>query len=315
MCPVPVRAARSGLPLLVVAGVLWGCGGLIGAAFGAATGLAPVAVAAYRLGAGGALLAAWLLATRRRALLRWATLSPTSRAVPSRAAVVRVVATGALAALFQASYFGALAHISVGLATFVAIGTAPLVVLVVERVRGHRAPGRVVAGGGLALFGLALLVGAPASGPEALVGAALAVVAGSGFGLMTLLAARPVAGLDPATTTGIGFLLGGLLLVPFAAAGGAVGFAPTPTALGLLAALGVVPTALAYAAYFTGLRTAPAGVAALLALLEPLTAAGLAAAVLGERLTPVQLVGAALLTVALVLVGSATGQAPRPRPR
>ncbi|WP_174414947.1 hypothetical protein [Nocardia vinacea] len=38
----------------------------------------------------------------------------------------------------------------------------------------------------------------------------------------------------------------------------------------------------------------------MLALLEPLTSAILAAAILGERLTPTGLVGAALLTTALV---------------
>jgi DME family drug/metabolite transporter len=53
----------------------------------------------------------------------------------------------------------------------------------------------------------------------------------------------------------------------------------------LLALFAVLPTALAYTAYFRGLAAgASPGTGTVLALLEPLTAAVLAAVVLGERL-------------------------------
>ena len=54
----------------------------------------------------------------------------------------------------------------------------------------------------------------------------------------------------------------------------------------LLAALAVVPTALAYTCYFRGLRATSAGTGSVLALLEPLTGTVLAALLLGERLGP-----------------------------
>jgi DME family drug/metabolite transporter len=63
---------------------------------------------------------------------------------------------------------------------------------------------------------------------------------------------------------------------------------------------GLISTAMAYTLYFRGLADVGPGTAAVLALLEPLTGAILAAAILGERLSPTGLLGAALLTVALV---------------
>ncbi len=110
-----------------------------------------------------------------------------------------------------------------------------------------------------------------------LASAGLAVLAAAGFATLTLISARPVAGLDDLTATGFGFTLGGLILLPVAAVSGGLGFTPSPAALGLLAALGTGPTAVAYTLYFRGLRTAPAGTAALLSLLEPLTGTVLAA--------------------------------------
>ena len=54
----------------------------------------------------------------------------------------------------------------------------------------------------------------------------------------------------------------------------------------MLLYLGAVPSALAYALFFTGLRTVPGAVASIVTLLEPLTATALATAFLGERLSP-----------------------------
>ncbi len=108
-------------------------------------------------------------------------------------------------------------------------------------------------------------------------------------------------GLDSVTLNGYGFSLGGVMLLPLALAfGGGVGFRPGLASAGLLAALGVGPTAAAYTLYFRGLRNASASTAALLTLIEPLAAAALAAAVLGERLGVTGIAGAALLLAAVV---------------
>jgi DME family drug/metabolite transporter len=274
------------MPYLVFAGVLWGTGGLFGRLLAEHTGLSAPAVAGYRLAVGGALLLVPLLLS--------------GRLPRGRAAWRRIGAVAGLAAVFQASYFTAVSLTGVGLATLVTIGTAPVIVLLVERSGGRAMAGTV----GLALVGIALLVGLPADGldaRQALLGAVFAVVSGAGFATMTLLGSKPVPGVDASLITGPAFVLGGLALLVPAAAGPGVGFAPDPGSFAILAAFAVLPTALAYTLYFRGLALTTAAVGAVTALLEPLTAAVLSAIVLGERLGIGGTIGAALVGAAVLL--------------
>ena len=159
---------------------------------------------------------------------------------------------------------------------------------------------------GCALAGLALLVGRPEGGyPTAAFvgGVGLALAAAAGFATVTLIGNRPVPGLDALSTTGFAFAVGGLGLVPVAAGG--LRFDPSPAAVGLLAALAIGPTALAYTLYFRGLGTVAASTAAVILVLEPLTGAGLAALVFHDRLGLAGLVGAGLLTLAVILAARA----------
>jgi DME family drug/metabolite transporter len=281
-----------GLLYLVVSGLLWGTGGLTGSLLGRIAGLSALSVAAYRLTVGGMLIVAFLTVTRRR----W----PAGRAVWAR-----ITAIGLLAAQFQACYFTAVSLTSVSLATLVTVGSAPVIVLCVERVTTRRRVGRLKAGAAcLALTGLCLLVGLPSGGAHqavVLTGAGMALLAAMGFAGVTLIGQRPVPGLDDLTVTGFGFAIGGLALVALTAAGGGLGFRLGSAAIGLLIALGTGPTAVAYTLYFRGLRTAAASTAALLALLEPLTGAILAALILGDRLGATGIAGMAILAAAMIL--------------
>jgi drug/metabolite transporter, DME family len=285
----------SGLLCLVMSGLLWGTGGLTGGLLGRVTGLSALSVAAYRLTAGGALIVAALVLT--------------GRPIPSgRAAWTRICWIGLLAALFQGCYFSAVSLTSVSLATLVTIGSAPVIVLIADwAISGRRIGWRAGGTAGLALAGLGLLVGLPSGGfseAAVLASAGLAVTAAAGFAGVTLLGARPVPGLDDLAVTGFGFTLGGLVLLPLAAVTGGLGFRPGLAALGLLALLGTGPTAVAYTLYFRGLRSAAAGTAALLALLEPLTGVILAALILGDRLGPTGIAGAGLLAAAVALTAA-----------
>jgi DME family drug/metabolite transporter len=289
-------AGGSGLPLLALAGILWGTGGLTGTLLARTADLPSLAVAAYRLALGGIIICAVLAATG-------------GRLPRGRAAWVRVLLVALLAALFQACFFTAVSLTSVSLATLVTIGASPVLVLSAERLLGRRAADARMAGTvGLAVVGLGLLVGLPSGSLEpvaVLTGSALAVLAGAGFAAITLLAAHPVAGLDDLTTTGVGFTLGGTVLLPVAAAVSGIGFRPGVASVGLLLLLAIAPTAVAYTLYFRGLRSVGPAVGAVMALLEPLTGTVLAAAVLGERLGTPGLAGAVLLAVAVVLAGTA----------
>src|SRR5436305_2303083 len=94
------RRPGSGLPFLVISGLLWGTGGLTGSLLGRVAGLSAIAVAACRLTAGGALIVCYLTGTRRA----W----PSGRAAWARIAVI-----GLLAASYQSCYFTAVALTSV----------------------------------------------------------------------------------------------------------------------------------------------------------------------------------------------------------
>ncbi|MFD2399491.1 DMT family transporter [Prauserella oleivorans] len=126
----------------------------------------------------------------------------------------------------------------------------------------------------------------------------MALTAGAGFATLTMVTRKPVAGLDPLRTTAFGCLIGGLALLPVAVWLGAA--APMrPDVVAVAVYLGAVPTALAYAAYFRGLRAAQPVLAALSTLLEPLTAAVLSVLLLGDRLGVVGWCGGALLLAAI----------------
>jgi DME family drug/metabolite transporter len=286
------RRSATGLWLLILAGVLWGTGGLTGSLLARETGLSPMAVAAYRLAVGGALVIVYLVLARR----------PLPR---GRQAWTRVTVIGLLAAVFQACFFASVSLTMVSLATLFTIGTSPVLVLTAEWITSRRRvtlPTLMTIA--LAVAGVTLLVGVPSGGlttTSVLTGAGFALLAAGGFAAVTLISARPVPGLDDLTATGLGFAIGAAVLAPLATATSSMAFIPRPASLGLLLILGTAPTAVAYALYFRGLRTAPASTAALMALLEPLVGTVLATLILGDRLSPTGLIGAGLLTTAILL--------------
>lgn len=284
---LPVGSARVSTALLVLAGVLWGTGGLAGAMLQSAAGLAPVSVAAYRLLVGGGI--AVLFVVRQLRGLR------------GRAALSRLVVTGGLLALFQAAYQVAVAAVGVSLSTLITIGCVPVFVAAAHGIRTRRVPEvRALVAIGGAVVGLGLLtVGAgEVSGARMVQGVAMSVLSGAGFAVLTLVTARPVVGQQAVTSAGL--LLGGVLLVPLGLVDG-MGLPCDGRVFGLVLYLGLVPTAVAYGAYFLGLRHAQPTAAALATMLEPLTATLLAVAWYGERLTVAGAVGALLIAGALGL--------------
>ncbi|MEY9856726.1 DME family drug/metabolite transporter [Catenulispora sp. GAS73] len=306
---------------LVFSGVLWGSGGLTGRLLALHAHLSPAAVAGYRLSIGGALLVLFAAATGGRRLpSAGASRSGGGRSgggrsgggrsgggrsglVRGRAAWIRVGVLGALSAGFQACYFAAAALTDVSLATLLTIGAAPVLVVAFEQATGRRRLDVRVAGTvSLAVAGLGLLVGEPPHGittAHLALGALCAIASAGGFSAISLLGKDPVAGLDEITMTGYSFTLGGLVLLGTAEITTGAGFTPRPAAIGLLVLFGLVPTAIAYGCYFIGLREAAASTGTVTALLEPLTGTVLAVAVLGDRVTVIGMVGAALLGVSV----------------
>ena len=118
-----------------------------------------------------------------------------------------------------------------------------------------------------------------------------------------ILSKRWGGGVDVLSMTSWQLVAGGLVVVPFAAA--IEGGPPSLDGreLAAFAFLTLVATAVAYVAWFSGLRHLDVGAVGLIGLLNPVTGVLLGTAVAGEHLRPLQLAG-----MALVLVGILLGQ-------
>ncbi|WP_339134105.1 EamA family transporter [Streptomyces sp. f51] len=167
--------------------------------------------------------------------------------------------------------------------------------LVSERPRAAHLAGAVV---GLAGVCLLLLTGVDeVSVPGVLASAAAMLVSSFGY----ILAKRWNAGADVLASTAWQLTAGGVFLLPVAAVvEGAPPALPGPTLLAF-GYVTLIATALAFAAWFTGLRHLPTGTVGLIGLLNPVTGVLLGTVVAGEVLTVQQLGGLVLVLAGVVL--------------
>lgn len=205
-------------------------------------------------------------------------------------------------AAFQWCFLSAVTQVGVAVGTLVAIGATPVLTGLLSR----RVDRTWAVATGIGLVGLALLVGfGPVADPGGLVlavGAAASyavyIVAGTG---VAQAQQRHGMGLDTALT--VIFSLATVLLVVPALATGPWTWLVTPSGMAMTVYLAIVPTVVAYHLFNAGLRAVAAGVAATIALTEPVVATALGVLVLDESLTVLSAIGALLvLTAVLVLV-------------
>ncbi|KAB2680923.1 DMT family transporter [Brucella pseudintermedia] len=278
-------------PLLVCLGAfLWGTVGIASKVLYGIEDVPPLVLGFFRL------------AIAVPALLVWCSLRLGAQTFRFPGAdAVRIGGLGLAMALYQVCYFRAVAEIGVALATLITICSAPILVgllaplLLRERITRHVAFALF-----LGLVGAALLVGAP---PETGSATGIAWAGGSAIAYACfVLCSRTLAHHDPGKIIVVGFGTGALLLLPFALMT-QTDFGSWPASAWLtLLYIGLVPTALAYVAYFRGMRGTAATPATILTLAEPLTATIIAVGLFGERLPPPALGGGALLLAALVLL-------------
>ena len=111
------------------------------------------------------------------------------------------------------------------------------------------------------------------------------------------------AGSAPEGVMAAGFGGAAVLLVPVLALAGP-GFLTSAGGLGLAVYLGAIPTALAYVLFSRGLRSLTSGETATLVLAEPLTAAALGIAALGEQPSAAAGIGAGLVLAGLAVLAA-----------
>ncbi|MCC0099370.1 DMT family transporter [Streptomyces flavotricini] len=303
-------ASGRSLLYLVVAGAAWGTAGAAASLLFLASDLGPLALSFWRC-AGGLVVLLGVLAVRRP---RGAAAAARAAARPS---VASLIGTGLMFTLFQSAYFGAVRETGLAVGTVVTLGAGPVLIAVGARYwmgeRLGRGGAAAVAG---ALAGLAVLVlggGGGGGGEVRPLGVGWALLSAAGYAGMTLRArwlGRRGAGGDPLITTAWSVAVGTVCLLPLAAAEGLV---PHTAELGrvlwLLVYVATVPTALAYALYFTGAAAVRAATVSVIMLIEPVSAAVIAVLVLGERLTGAVVLGTVLLLTAVgALIAAEAGR-------
>ncbi|MER7462472.1 DMT family transporter [Streptomyces sp. NPDC097981] len=286
---------------LVVAGAAWGTAGAAASLLFLASDLGPLALSFWRC-AGGLVVLLGVLAVRRR------------RGAAVRPSVASLIGTGLMFTLFQAAYFGAVRETGLAVGTVVTLGAGPVLIAVGARYwMGERLGRGGVAAVAGALAGLAVLVLGGGGGEVRPLGVGWALLSAAGYAGMTLRArwlGRRGAGGDPLVTTAWSVAVGTVCLLPLAAAEGLVPHTAEPgRVLWLLVYVATVPTALAYALYFTGAAAVRAATVSVIMLIEPVSAAVIAVLVLGERLTGAVVLGTVLLLAAVgALIAAEAGR-------
>lgn len=270
-------------------------------------GLSPEQVASLRICGAAVLLLIGTALFRRRALR-----------IPRRE-WPRLVAYGvASVALVQLCYFVAVSRLPIGVAMLLEYLSPVLVTLWVRFVRRVHLPRTVWFGVVIAVTGLAMVAqvwqGLSLDAIGVLAGLATAASAATYF----LLGERGVAASDPVGVTTWGLVIGSVVVLPIDPPWTApVRVLTAPTTFGplwvLLLALVLVATIVAYLAGMASLRHLPPAVVSVVSLVEPVVATTLAWIVLGQSLSPVQVIGGAVLLTGAVVVQmtrSATPESP-----
>jgi DME family drug/metabolite transporter len=296
---------RRGLVLIGLAAISWGTTGSVTTILVTDAAASPLIIGLVRL---------WLAAI---VLVAAAVLLTPPLAI-DRADRWRVLVAGAAMAVYQGSYFSAVVLAGITVAALISICSAPLVISTLAALfLGEQLTRRVLVALGLGIAGTGLMIAGPGGDTAApsgfIAGAALALLAGIAYAVYAVVTKAGLARSRPLPIAAMNFAIAAVLLTP------ALSWTDAPArqiVLGWpwLLYLGVVATGAAYAAYSIGLRTVPASVAGVVALVEPLTATLLGVLVFGERLGAAGVAGAVLLLAALGLLTTPTrGSAGSPR--
>ncbi|BBH69731.1 membrane protein [Actinoplanes sp. OR16] len=224
----------------------------------------------------------------------------------------RILGMGVIAVAFtQLSYFAAISRIPVSTALLVEY-LAPLLLVLWVWATTRRTPRpAVLIGSALAVGGLVLVIGPGALQAVDPAGIMLAFAAAIGCAVYFVVAARPADGLPPVALAGVGLLLGGAVL----GLTGLAGIVPMTVTFGDVTMLGTVApwyvplavvavfaTAIAYATGIFGSSLLGSRLASFVGLLEVVFASIFAWLVVHESLTPLQMVGGALILAGIASI-------------
>ena len=191
-------------------------------------------------------------------------------------------------------------------------GLQPLLVAGLSVPLANRRPShRELAVGAIAAVGVAMVVVRPGADVDPL-GVAAAVAANVSFAAGVVLTKRWPSPSRRLAATGWQLLFGGALLVPLAAALEGAPPGLTATNVAGLGYLTLVATALAFLLWFSGIERLPTPAPPLLGLAAPVTGAVLGWLLLGQSLSPAQLVGFAVTLATIAYAAQSAAEPARP---
>lgn len=276
--PAPGASGLSaGLALIAVSAAAFGAMAIF-ARYAYRDGMDVQGVLLLRFAIAGGVLAALMLALRRP----W----PRGRALGVACGM------GAIGYVGQAAcYFAALQYASAGLVALLLYTFPTIVCLLSVAFLGERLGARQGVLLAVSFAGTALMLGG-GSGSGA--GIALALGAAAFYSVYIVVGARELGATDALASTTVVCLAACATLL-----GSTLWHAPALPATGAgwmaMAGIALVSTVLAILAFFAGLKRLGPSTASIASTLEPLVTVALAAALLGETLSSIQLIGGALV--------------------
>ncbi len=282
---------QRGILLILLAAILWGTTGISARYINDIYPLSPLTIGAWRL----------LFASPLLILLSF--LSKGNKEPLQKEHLGIFLIYGVTVATYQLSFFSAVTFAMVSTATLIAICTSPVFVAILSKLfLKESLNAKVFIALVLSISGTILIMDIYqldfSLDSNSSLGYLLALGAGLSYAIYAVAGKSLLTHYSPLRIVSITFSLGALFMLPFI---------PVPADLplavwGILLFLGVVPTALAYIIYTTGLKSTTATSAAIASLFEPMTATFLALTFIGERLNLMQSIGAVLLFSALSII-------------
>jgi drug/metabolite transporter (DMT)-like permease len=279
---------RIGTALVLVSAVGFGTLGVLGE-LAAAEGLSIPTVLTFRFVL--AALVVWVVLGARGELRR----------LHGRPLVVGVALGAVGYAAMSGLFFWGLTFMTAGLVGIV-LYTYPVFVVGAAVVGlGERVTRRTVAALGAALAGVALVTGADPAGADPR-GIAVVLAAALVYAGYITVSRSALTTVDPQVLTAHVLPAAAVAYLVFGTATGRLGIPATVYEWELVVAIAVVATALPIFTFFAGLRRIGASRASIVSTAEPVVTLLLGAAVLDEPITPVTVLGGALVLGGVLLV-------------
>ena len=289
------EAQRRGFGLVAGAGTLWGTIGPATQAIYGLTTTTAISISFFRAA----------FATPIFLVMCWFTFGAKAFDIPRKDFGIMMM-VGIFTGLSQTAYLIAIPLAGVTISTLVGVCIAPVSVALVSVIfRFEPFDRKVMIALVCALIGTVLVIGVK-PGTElphsAIIGVLLSIVCGLLYAGAIVCGRIVAKRAHSAQINAVSFASNGIMLLVLGLLTGQLQTVYPTQGWLLLLYLGVVPTVLGYGLFMMGMKTTQATIAGIITLLEPVTAAVLAALLFGERLTALGIFGALLLLGAIVVL-------------